>query len=32
VLFLDEPTTGLDPTSRLRMWDVIRELVADGTT
>ena len=32
VLFLDEPTTGLDPTSRLRMWDVIRDLVADGTT
>jgi ABC-2 type transport system ATP-binding protein len=32
VLFLDEPTTGLDPTSRLRMWSVIRELVADGTT
>ena len=32
VLFLDEPTTGLDPTSRLRMWAVIRELVADGTT
>ncbi|HTX00456.1 MAG TPA: ATP-binding cassette domain-containing protein [Acidimicrobiales bacterium] len=32
VIFLDEPTTGLDPTSRARMWDVIRELVADGTT
>jgi ABC-2 type transport system ATP-binding protein len=32
VLFLDEPTTGLDPTSRQRMWDVIRELVADGVT
>ncbi len=32
VLFLDEPTTGLDPTSRLAMWDVIRDLVADGTT
>ncbi len=32
VLFLDEPTTGLDPTSRLRMWEVIRELVADGAT
>jgi ABC-2 type transport system ATP-binding protein len=32
VLFLDEPTTGLDPTSRLRMWDLIRELVAQGTT
>jgi ABC-2 type transport system ATP-binding protein len=32
VLFLDEPTTGLDPTSRARMWDVIRNLVAEGTT
>src|SRR5262249_29386566 len=32
VLFLDEPTTGLDPASRLSMWDVIRELVAGGTT
>jgi daunorubicin resistance ABC transporter ATP-binding subunit len=32
VLFLDEPTTGLDPTSRGRMWDVIRRLVADGVT
>jgi ABC-2 type transport system ATP-binding protein len=32
VLFLDEPTTGLDPRSRLAMWDLIEELVADGTT
>ncbi len=32
VLFLDEPTTGLDPRSRLELWSVIRELVADGTT
>jgi ABC-2 type transport system ATP-binding protein len=32
VLFLDEPTTGLDPRSRFAMWDIIRELVADGTT
>jgi ABC-2 type transport system ATP-binding protein len=32
VLFLDEPTTGLDPRSRLDLWKVIRELVADGTT
>src|SRR5713226_2351809 len=32
VLFLDKPTTGLDPRSRLGMWDIIRSLVADGTT
>jgi ABC-2 type transport system ATP-binding protein len=32
VLFLDEPTTGLDPRSRLGMWDIIRSLVSDGTT
>jgi len=32
VLFLDEPTTGLDPRSRLALWDIIRTLVADGTT
>jgi ABC-2 type transport system ATP-binding protein len=32
VLFLDEPTTGLDPTSRQRMWEIMRDLVADGTT
>ena len=32
VLFLDEPTTGLDPRSRLGMWDVIRDLVSRGTT
>ncbi|MFN7150269.1 MAG: ATP-binding cassette domain-containing protein [Microthrixaceae bacterium] len=32
VLFLDEPTTGLDPASRLALWDITRELVADGTT
>ncbi|MBI4122086.1 MAG: ATP-binding cassette domain-containing protein [Parcubacteria group bacterium] len=32
VLFLDEPTTGLDPRSRFGMWNVIRDLVADGTT
>ena len=32
VLFLDEPTTGLDPASRSRMWQVIRDLVGDGTT
>ena len=32
VLFLDEPTTGLDPRSRLGLWEVIERLVADGTT
>lgn len=32
VLFLDEPTTGLDPRSRLELWDVLRDLVNDGTT
>jgi ABC-2 type transport system ATP-binding protein len=32
VLFLDEPTTGLDPRSRQGMWEVIEDLVADGTT
>ena len=32
VLFLDEPTTGLDPRSRSEMWDVIRDLVRGGTT
>ena len=32
VLFLDEPTTGLDPRSRLGMWDIIRSLVREGTT
>src|SRR6266542_1622025 len=32
VLFLDEPTTGLDPQGRLELWDVIRGLVSDGTT
>jgi ABC-2 type transport system ATP-binding protein len=32
VLFLDEPTTGLDPTSRVRMWNVIRGLIAEGVT
>lgn len=32
VLFLDEPTTGLDPRSRIDLWGVIRELVGEGTT
>ncbi|MEV5008952.1 MULTISPECIES: ATP-binding cassette domain-containing protein [unclassified Streptomyces] len=32
VLFLDEPTTGLDPTSRLILWDMIREQLAGGVT
>jgi ABC-2 type transport system ATP-binding protein len=32
VLFLDEPTTGLDPASRKALWAVMREIVADGTT
>jgi ABC-2 type transport system ATP-binding protein len=32
VLFLDEPTTGLDPHSRNELWDVLRDLVRDGTT
>ena len=32
VLFLDEPTTGLDPTSRQRVWATVRELISDGVT
>jgi ABC-2 type transport system ATP-binding protein len=32
VLFLDEPTTGLDPRSRAQIWEVVRELVREGTT
>jgi ABC-2 type transport system ATP-binding protein len=32
VLFLDEPTTGLDPSARAMTWDIIRELAAEGTT
>jgi ABC-2 type transport system ATP-binding protein len=32
VLFLDEPTTGLDPSGRLDLWEVIEELVEEGTT
>ncbi len=32
VLFLDEPTTGIDPQSRIDLWDIIKDLVAAGTT
>jgi len=32
VIFLDEPTTGLDPRSRLAMWDIIKKLMSQGTT
>jgi oleandomycin transport system ATP-binding protein len=32
VLFLDEPTTGLDPRSRIELWSIVRELVTEGTT
>jgi ABC-2 type transport system ATP-binding protein len=32
VIFLDEPTTGLDPRSRRAMWQIVRDLVADGVT
>ncbi len=32
VIFLDEPTTGLDPRSRVRMWETIETMVAEGTT
>ena len=32
VIFLDEPTTGLDPRSRHTMWNIVRDIVADGTT
>ncbi|MCP2165062.1 ATP-binding cassette domain-containing protein [Goodfellowiella coeruleoviolacea] len=32
VIFLDEPTTGLDPTSRMTMWRIVAKLVDDGTT
>jgi ABC-2 type transport system ATP-binding protein len=32
IIFLDEPTTGLDPRSRRTMWDIVRSLVGDGTT
>jgi ABC-2 type transport system ATP-binding protein len=32
VIFLDEPTTGLDPSSRIGMWEIVERLVGDGTT
>jgi ABC-2 type transport system ATP-binding protein len=32
LMFLDEPTTGLDPRSRNQVWDIVRALVAEGTT
>jgi ABC-2 type transport system ATP-binding protein len=32
IVFLDEPTTGLDPRSRRAVWDIVRELVAEGVT
>lgn len=32
IIFLDEPTTGLDPRSRIAMWDIIKDLVKNGTT
>ncbi|HYH93906.1 MAG TPA: ATP-binding cassette domain-containing protein, partial [Candidatus Saccharimonadales bacterium] len=32
IVFLDEPTTGLDPRSRRAMWQIVRDLVADGVT
>ena len=32
ILFMDEPTTGLDPRSRLQLWETIEELAAEGTT
>src|SRR5262249_40702495 len=32
IIFLDEPTTGLDPRSRRTMWNIVRDLVADGVT
>src|SRR5690606_18006186 len=32
LLFLDEPTTGLDPRSRSQVWDIVRAIAAEGTT